>query len=158
MTTELRHHAHVHKVHKFTRLLTGWLFPLNHQLLSLLKEKVLKGDAGDIILQVSRNKDCRMSDSWNVSEIIVFCEQNYHLFREMRSNMTDMEKRSNIHTFWNQKDLKAKYECRPSETLTAKDQLPLQNTTGNDLFLLRILFFLLRTSSSQLDILAVQFN
>jgi len=33
------------------RLLTGWLFPLNHQLLSLLKEKVLKGDAGDIILQ-----------------------------------------------------------------------------------------------------------
>ena len=54
----------------------------------------------------------------------------------MRSNMTDMEKRSNIHMFWNQKDLKAKYECRPSETLTAKDQLPI----GNDLFLLRILF------------------
>ena len=52
-----------------------------------------------------------------------------------------MEKRSNIHTFCNQKDLKAKYECRPSETLTAKDQLPLPNTTGNDLFLLRILFF-----------------
>ena len=36
-----------------TRLLTGWLFPLNHQLLSFLKEKVLKGDAGDILLQVS---------------------------------------------------------------------------------------------------------
>ena len=35
------------------RLLTGWLFPLNHQLLSFLKEKVLKGDAGDVILQVS---------------------------------------------------------------------------------------------------------
>jgi len=33
------------------RLLTGWLFPLNHQLLSFLKEKVLKGDAGDILLQ-----------------------------------------------------------------------------------------------------------
>ena len=106
MTTELRHHAHVHKIHKFTRLFTGWLFPLNHQLLSLLKEKVLKGDAGDIILQVSRNKDCRMSDYWNVSEIIVFCEQNHHLFREMRSNMTDMEKRSKIHTFCDQKVLR----------------------------------------------------
>ena len=77
-----------------------------------------------------------------------------------------------IHTFCEQKDLNTKYECRPSETPTAKDQLPLQNTTGNDLFLLRILFFLLRILffpsqdffflprifSSQLDILAVQFN
>jgi len=33
------------------RLLVGWLFPLNHQLLSFLKEKVLKGDAGYVILQ-----------------------------------------------------------------------------------------------------------
>ena len=99
MTTELRHHAHDHNVHKFTRLLTGWLFPLNHQLLSLLKEKVLKGDAGDIILQVSSNKDCRMSDSWNVSEVVVFCAQNDYAFREMRSNMTYMEtKATSIHS------------------------------------------------------------
>ena len=49
--------------------------------------------------------------------------------------------KSNIHTFCDQKDLlKAKYECRPSETLTAKDQMPLQSTTGNELFLLRIFF------------------
>ena len=35
--------------------------------------------------------------------------------------MTDMD--MDIHTFCEQKDLNTKYECRPSETLTAKDQM-----------------------------------